>query len=562
MSGVGDVRSASTLLDGVVYQPYYLVTFCVAGVITWACPQTWDWTRTLTAAEGDRDRGAVHPRGRRADDAGLQPVHLFHLLMPEPVASIRRPDARGDREDRDRSDGRQPAGRARAHRVLPDLHRAGAARRDRGAPTDRRRLAKRVVQAGSCSRQYVGGDAGRSVAGQHGLVETDARRKSRGAFRPDGIRECAGRRVRARPHASPARAGRPQWMARGGQRARLRRPQDDKGVRWLFYRPDVEYLTGRGFLEDEVLGRRRAAASEWTERPQPDPRPAILAFHRELAALGITLIVMPTPVKPAIHPEKLVASYPPDGAPRRTRPMRRSSMARARRHRPVRCRRASWKTGRRSGGSTSPATRTGGPRRWSSSRSASRRSSSAARSCLWPARPDTASRSRRSRTRVTPRRCSIYPTGQRLYPPERVVISRVLNADGSAWRSDRAADVLVLGDSFCEHLLARVDGLGRRRRPGRATELRVSGGRSIGSCRTTTAPSPRARCCEKPGPSVSPASASSSGSSPRASSRAGTGRSSRGPAEAAGAGPAKAGRYTCPYEYTRSILLPTRHSNS
>ena len=35
------------------------------------------------------------------------------------------------------------------------------------------------------------------------------------------------------------------------------------------------------------------------ELPQPDPRPAILAFHRELAARGITLIVMPTPVKPA-----------------------------------------------------------------------------------------------------------------------------------------------------------------------------------------------------------------------------------------------------------------------
>jgi alginate O-acetyltransferase complex protein AlgJ len=40
------------------------------------------------------------------------------------------------------------------------------------------------------------------------------------------------------------------------------------------------------------------------------------------------------------------------------------------------------------------------------------------------------------------------PAGQQLYPPERAVISRVLNQDGSPWRSDRAADVLVLGDSF------------------------------------------------------------------------------------------------------------------
>jgi alginate O-acetyltransferase complex protein AlgJ len=40
------------------------------------------------------------------------------------------------------------------------------------------------------------------------------------------------------------------------------------------------------------------------------------------------------------------------------------------------------------------------------------------------------------------------PGGQHLYPPERVLLSRVVNDDGSAWRSDRAADVLLLGDSF------------------------------------------------------------------------------------------------------------------
>jgi alginate O-acetyltransferase complex protein AlgJ len=40
------------------------------------------------------------------------------------------------------------------------------------------------------------------------------------------------------------------------------------------------------------------------------------------------------------------------------------------------------------------------------------------------------------------------PMGQRLYPPERVLTRRVLLSDGSAWRPDRGADVLVLGDSF------------------------------------------------------------------------------------------------------------------
>jgi alginate O-acetyltransferase complex protein AlgI len=49
LAGTGDVHPAAQLLDGVVYQPYYLGTFLLAGIITWGCPQTWDWTRTLTA---------------------------------------------------------------------------------------------------------------------------------------------------------------------------------------------------------------------------------------------------------------------------------------------------------------------------------------------------------------------------------------------------------------------------------------------------------------------------------------------------------------------------------
>jgi alginate O-acetyltransferase complex protein AlgJ len=40
------------------------------------------------------------------------------------------------------------------------------------------------------------------------------------------------------------------------------------------------------------------------------------------------------------------------------------------------------------------------------------------------------------------------PEGQRLYPPESVWLRRIVNADGTAWRSSRDAEVLVLGDSF------------------------------------------------------------------------------------------------------------------
>jgi alginate O-acetyltransferase complex protein AlgI len=48
MVALGTPQASAGLLTGIVYQPYYLVTILLAGVIAWSAPQTWDWTRTLT----------------------------------------------------------------------------------------------------------------------------------------------------------------------------------------------------------------------------------------------------------------------------------------------------------------------------------------------------------------------------------------------------------------------------------------------------------------------------------------------------------------------------------
>jgi alginate O-acetyltransferase complex protein AlgI len=48
MFALGNSRESAGLLAGIVYQPYYLMTFLMAGVIVWTAPQTWDWSRTLT----------------------------------------------------------------------------------------------------------------------------------------------------------------------------------------------------------------------------------------------------------------------------------------------------------------------------------------------------------------------------------------------------------------------------------------------------------------------------------------------------------------------------------
>ena len=63
---------------------------------------------------------------------------------------------------------------------------------------------------------------------------------------------------------------------------------------WLFYRKDVDYLTSSGFLDQES---------------ETDPRQAILEFAGQLKSRGIQLVIVPTPLKPSIHPEKLSDRY-------------------------------------------------------------------------------------------------------------------------------------------------------------------------------------------------------------------------------------------------------------
>ncbi len=78
---------------------------------------------------------------------------------------------------------------------------------------------------------------------------------------------------------------------------------------WLFLRPGFDYLTGPPFLTAAVLERRRQASESWRQPVEPDPRPAILDFHRQLRERGIPLLVMPVPTKATIHPDALSPSY-------------------------------------------------------------------------------------------------------------------------------------------------------------------------------------------------------------------------------------------------------------
>jgi alginate O-acetyltransferase complex protein AlgJ len=77
---------------------------------------------------------------------------------------------------------------------------------------------------------------------------------------------------------------------------------------WLFYRQGLDYLTGPGFLESKQLAHR-GAPGDLGDTLQPDPRPAILQLKADLDERGIQLVVMPTPVKPTIHPEHFTGRF-------------------------------------------------------------------------------------------------------------------------------------------------------------------------------------------------------------------------------------------------------------
>ena len=48
MFGLSAARPGAGLVAGIIYQPYYLLTFALAALVVWGAPQTWDFTRRLT----------------------------------------------------------------------------------------------------------------------------------------------------------------------------------------------------------------------------------------------------------------------------------------------------------------------------------------------------------------------------------------------------------------------------------------------------------------------------------------------------------------------------------
>jgi hypothetical protein len=234
------------------------------------------------------------------------------------------------------------------------------------------------------------------------------------------------------------------WLGAGNERTYIGREG------WLFYRPDVEHVTGAPFLDPAQMSRRVRAAAEWEAPPQPDPRPAIVRFHRDLAARGILLLLVPTPVKPTVHPEQLAGAY--EG---RTAPVQNPSYEALLED----LRAAGVLVLDLSDALVAERVRAGRPQylatdtHWrpdAMEQAARRLADLVGEHVTLEARPDPGHRLQSREVRQLGDIAAMLdlPADRHVYAPEAVWVRRVVGPDGAPWRPSRDADVLLLGDSF------------------------------------------------------------------------------------------------------------------
>jgi hypothetical protein len=219
---------------------------------------------------------------------------------------------------------------------------------------------------------------------------------------------------------------------------------------WLFYRPGVDYLSGPPFLHPVQLRKRAAGGGEWTTPTEPDPRAAILHLHEQLSQRGIALIIMPTPIKAMIHPEKLTHRYD-----QRQTELQNTSYERFEEEMERNgvlvfdAAPALMGAKARSGQAQYLATDT----HWrpeAVESAAEKLKDFIQEHVPLPGLPPPGYRAERSEvTNLGDLAIMLdLPVKQQIFPLEKASIRKVFGAGGEPWQSQKTADVLVLGDSF------------------------------------------------------------------------------------------------------------------
>lgn len=223
------------------------------------------------------------------------------------------------------------------------------------------------------------------------------------------------------------------------------------GVRpWLFYRPGVDYLSGPPFLNPTQLQKRAAGGDEWAAPVEPDPQVAILHLKQQLARRGIALIIVPTPIKAMIYPEKLSRRY--DG---RQTELQNPSYERFKkemeREGVLVFDAAPVLIGVKAKGSQAQYLATDTHWRPEAVELTSESLTDFIREHV-PLPPLPPSGYRSEKTAITQHGDLAVmlgmPVNQQIFPQETVSIRKILEAGGEPWQPQETADVLVLGDSF------------------------------------------------------------------------------------------------------------------
>ena len=215
---------------------------------------------------------------------------------------------------------------------------------------------------------------------------------------------------------------------------------------WLFYRSDMDYVTGPAFLD----ARRLYARNITPAAPQPDPRKAVLQFAAQLRERGIRLVLMPTPVKPMIEPEHFSSAFtrasPLLNNPSYTRFVTEMQAAGVLVYD---CSEALLRDKQSSGQAQYLETDT----HWTPRAMELAAGGLAAflRKNLPASQPAMGyKRETQSITNLGDVAVMIrLPAGQQRFQHKAVTIHPVVQESGALWRPDPASEILVLGDSFC-----------------------------------------------------------------------------------------------------------------
>ena len=246
---------------------------------------------------------------------------------------------------------------------------------------------------------------------------------------------------------------------------------------WLFYRPDIDHVTGPGFLSAGALARRAAEGDTLAAARQPDPRPALVELHERLERRGIRLIVVPTPVKPSADPRRVGAGGF-ESEPVMNRSYRRYVRELERAGVTVFDVSRTLSALRREGAgplylATDTHWRPETMRRVASELAAFIERAAA---LSVPAGGYRARRVEVTGRGDTARLLGLAPRRSR-YRSETVSVTRIETPEGEAWAPERSAEVLLLGDSFTN--VYSLASLGWGASAGFAEQLRFALGRPV-----------------------------------------------------------------------------------